>query len=160
MTSIAKIQKPVKGRLWRISVAIPLMLILIALIYSISVLTFVYSNVWNSELTGGGNGPADAYRHSLASATIAHTLSPEVVYFITDIMEQKGVEAGNPENIMDKHNNYLGAKIGSSIPLTLNSIFVVNKEIRQRVNAGAINTKDPNQIRFMPKNSWVQRRFN
>lgn len=108
MTATVKVQKPAKRKIWSLTVLAALLLI--PLIYSFCVLAFVYNSVWSSGLKGGGNGPADAYRHSLASATVAHTLSPKIVYLITDIMEQDGVEKANPENIMDKHNNLLGPK--------------------------------------------------
>ncbi len=132
-----------------------LLLILLPCVYSASILFFVYSNVWQSGLKGGGNGPADAYRHSLASALVAHTLSPTVVNLVTEIMENQG--ADDPLHAMDRHNNRLGAKIGASIPLSWHSVEEVNQAIRQKVDNGKINATDPNQIRFLPKNYWQER---
>ncbi|MBS9779197.1 MAG: hypothetical protein KGV51_01085 [Moraxellaceae bacterium] len=134
-----------------------LLLILLPCVYSASLLFFVYTNVWNSGLKGGSNGYADAYRHSLASALVAHTLSPKAVIFVTEIMENQG--ADDASHIMDRHNNRLGAKIGASIPLSWGSVEQVNQVIRNKVDNGKINTTDPNQIRIMPKNYWRDNRY-
>ncbi len=150
------VKKPKKPKLitWRFW----LLLVLLPCVYSASVLYFVYTNVWSSGLKGGGNGPADAYRHSLASALVAHTLSPKVVDLVTEIMENQGED--DPLHAMDRHNNRLGAEIGASIPLSWHSVEEVNQVIRKKVDNGNINATDPNQIRFLPKNYWVEKNRN
>ncbi len=149
-TKKAKKRKLITWRFW-------LLLLLLPCVYSASVLYFVYTNVWSSGLKGGGNGPADAYRHSLASALVAHTLSPKVVDLVTYFMENQGED--DPLHAMDRHNNRLGAKIGASIPLSWHSVDKVNQAIRKKVDNGKINATDPNQIRFMPKNYWRNNRY-
>ncbi|RBD48788.1 hypothetical protein BRM52_23015, partial [Xanthomonas oryzae pv. oryzae] len=75
--------------------------------YPAFVLIAVYSQWLGSGLPGGRNGPADAYRHSLASAIVAYTLSPRCVDWVTAVMERGGV--GTPSRAMDAHNNGIGA---------------------------------------------------
>ncbi len=152
---VNKQQKTQKKRKW-ITWRFWLLLLLLPCVYSVSLLYFVYENVWNSGLKGGGNGPADAYRHSLSSALVAHTLSPKVVDLVTEMMENQGQD--DPLHAMDRHNNRLGAKIGASIPLSWNSIETVNQAVRNKVDNGKINATDPNQIRFLPKKYWQEDR--
>ena len=45
--------------------------------YPAFVLGTVYAQWFRADLPGGRNGPADAYRHSLASATVAYRLTPQ-----------------------------------------------------------------------------------
>ncbi len=153
MSKISPIKKPKQSKLitWRFWILI----VLLPCVYSASLLFFVYTNVWNSGLQGGGNGPADAYRHSLSSALVAHTLSPKVVNLVTEIMENQG--ADDASHVMDRHNNRLGAKIGASIPLSWHSVEKVNQAVRRQIDNGKINATDPNQIRFLPKDYWQEK---
>ncbi|HEU0305371.1 MAG TPA: hypothetical protein VFR30_00215, partial [Lysobacter sp.] len=80
--------------------------------YPAFVLVATYSHFFAADFPGGRNGPADAYRHSLASAIVAYTLSPRCVDWVTAVMERGG--EGSPARAMDAHNNRLGARIGAT----------------------------------------------
>ncbi len=62
--------KEMKRRLLKRAAAIALILC----IYPAGVIVFTWSYVLKSDFEGGRNGKLDAYRHSLASATVAYTL--------------------------------------------------------------------------------------
>lgn len=115
-------------------------------IYSVLVLSFVWWHCYTSPLQGGKNGPLDAYRHTLASAVVAYTASPKLVAVITIIMERKGTAA----NLMDSHNNTIGAKIGSNT----NTFSVLNQTVTAQVAHGAVNTPLSNQITWLPNLYW------
>jgi hypothetical protein len=77
--------------------------------YPTFVLTYTWSHVLQSPLPGGRHGPLDAYRHTLASAVVAHTLDARVILLVNGVMERHGRRS----NAMDIHNNLIGAGIGS-----------------------------------------------
>ncbi len=125
--------------------------LLLPLLYSGWILQQVYSAVWSSDLPGGGNGPADAYRHSLASALVAHTLSPRVIDVVTALMERTDA----PPDQMDRHNNHLGAQIGAQAP----SLAATRARIRAAVTAGQVNATRADQITWLPPDVWQNDRF-
>ena len=75
----------------------------IVAVYPAFVLGSVYTTTLHSDLPGGRNGPKDAYRHSLASATVAYTGSARWVDWVTRFMEHG--DGGDAANAMDRHNN-------------------------------------------------------
>lgn len=141
------------------------MLLFLSGIYICLILGIVYYNVWNSGLKGGGHGPQDAYRHSLASALVAHTLHPKCIELVIHVMEKDGT--GSFANKMDTNNNRLGAQIGASVPWSTSSVSVVIKKVHTAVDNGTVqninsNTKissNPQQIMWMPKKYWIKRRW-
>lgn len=149
-----KLLKPLK-RLFRWKFW--LCFLLLVFVYCGGILGTVYYTVWNSGLKGGGNGPQDAFRHSLASSLVAHTLHPKCINLIIHVMEKDG--KGSFANKMDAHNNRIGASIGASVPWSFNSVSKVIKKVRTAVDNGAVQTKNPNQITWMPKKYWVKRRW-
>jgi hypothetical protein len=80
-------------------------------VYPICVLVFTWSHFLNSDFKGGRHGPLDAYRHALASATVSYTLGAWAVDAVTNIFEWNDRDS----NKMDRHNNKIGASIGSSV---------------------------------------------
>ncbi|MGO4776882.1 hypothetical protein AB4084_15480, partial [Lysobacter sp. 2RAB21] len=99
---------PPRRRRWRLRV----LAVLAALgAYPAFVMIAVYSQWFAADLPGGRNGPADAYRHCLASAIVAYTLSPRCVEWVTAVMERGG--QGNASRAMDAHNNAIGAHLGA-----------------------------------------------
>jgi hypothetical protein len=78
--------KPTHKRLWR------RLFVFGALLgaYPAFVMGATYMQFFAADLPGGRNGPADAYRHSLASAIVAYTLSPRCVDWVTAVMERAG----------------------------------------------------------------------
>lgn len=118
----------------------------LATLYPILVLSFVWWHCYQSPLTGGTNGPLDAYRHTLASAVVAYTTSPKLVEITTFWMENKN----QPANLMDQHNNAIGAKIGIHANALSNLPSIVTTQILR----GKVNSSNPNQITFMPKSWW------
>ena len=85
------------------------LLALVLATYPTFVLTYTWSHVLQSPLPGGRHGPLDAYRHTLASAVVSHTLHPRVVSWVNAVMEHQGKRS----NAMDIHNNLIGARIGA-----------------------------------------------
>lgn len=134
-----------------------LIIFLLCVLYCFFIFGTVYYNVWNSGLQGGGNGPQDAYRHSLASALVAHTLHPSCIELVIHVMEKDGT--GGFANKMDAHNNRVGANIGANVSWSFNSVSTVIKKVRTAVDNGAIQTTNPKQITWMPKKYWQKRRW-
>src|ERR1043165_5662459 len=79
-------------------------LTLLLSIYPCFVLIYTWSCVFQSNLEGGRHGPLDAYRHTLASAVVSHTLGEWAVSLMTNLMESGGKDSNN----MDSHNNRIG----------------------------------------------------
>ena len=118
----------------------------ILFIYPALILGYLWVECFKSDFTDGKNGQLDAYRHTLASAMVAYTLSPKAVVVVTKIMERKG----NIANLMDQHNNALGAIIG----VDAKSINELNSQVINHVQHGAINTNIRTQTTWLPQNFW------
>lgn len=121
--------------------------------YPAFVLGTVYAHWFGANLPGGRNGPADAYRHTLASATVAYTTSPRLVAFVTRVMERDG--QGSPMRWMDAHNNRIGARIGTQA----GSWNDMQARVRAAIDAGAIGATDQNQITWLPRERWQDRMY-
>ena len=104
-------------------------------------------------LPGGRNGPSDAYRHSLASATVAYTASPRLVALVTRVMERDGI--GSDMRAMDAHNNRIGARIGAHAT----SWGDMQDRVLHAVQAGAVNTADADTITWLPRERWLDRMY-
>ncbi len=128
---------------------------LIALVlYPLILLGVVYREVWTSGLPGGGNGPADAYRHTLASALVAYTLSPRAVDWLTWWTEERH-QPMDTTNLMDAHNNRLGARIGYSS----RSIRDVLRRVKTAVELGQLDAPSADCITWLPPRMWQNNRF-
>ena len=141
--------KPAKGRprrlrRWVLGIAL-------VAAYPAFVLGSVYAHWFHAGLPGGSNGPGDAYRHSLASATVAYTGSPRWVELVTNVMEHGG--RGNDARAMDAHNNRIGARIGSKA----RSWNDMQRDVLAAVHAGAIRSDNPEQITWLPRSRWQER---
>ncbi|WP_407061027.1 DUF6973 domain-containing protein [Agrilutibacter solisilvae] len=121
--------------------------------YPALVLGGTYWYFFQAEFPGGRNGPADAYRHSLASAIVAYTLSPRCVDWVTTLMERDG--EGHPSRAMDAHNNRLGARIGA----TARSWNEMQQAVLAAVNQGAIDARSPDQITWLAPGAWQERLY-
>ena len=121
--------------------------------YPAFVLGTVYAQWFRADLPGGRNGPSDAYRHSLASATVAYTTSPRLVAWVTHVMERDGL--GSDMRAMDAHNNRIGARIGAQA--------VDWKDMQDRVlravDTGAVNAGDTDRITWLPRERWLERMY-
>ncbi|MGB4813302.1 MAG: hypothetical protein WBP13_12595 [Methylophilaceae bacterium] len=115
-------------------------------LYTAFVLSFVWWHCYQSPLTGGSNGQLDAYRHTLASAVVAYTTSPKLVEITTIYMESNNT----PANLMDQHNNAIGANIGITAHSFSSLTMLVDAKIRQ----GKVNATDQNQTTWLPKTRW------
>jgi hypothetical protein len=124
-----------------------LLYVAVALVYPLAVLAYVYWYSLTSGLPGGRHGPQDAYRHALASAVVAYTLSPRVVDWVTTVMEPS---PNDPGDRMDRHNNGIGAAIGAEAE----SFAAIRPEVERRVQAGRIWARNPNQITWLPPSLW------
>jgi hypothetical protein len=120
-------------------------------IYPLFVILYTWSYVAKSDLEAGGNGPLDAYRHTLASSVVSYTLGEWAVDLITDIFESKRTDSSN----MDKHNNRIGEKIGSHVK----SFKDLEPSVRKHVLSGTSYANDPNQTTWLGRHRWHDRIF-
>ena len=121
--------------------------------YPAFVLGTVYAQWFSADLPGGRNGPSDAYRHSLASATVAYTVSPRLVALVTHVMERDG--QGSDMRAMDAHNNRIGAQIGATAP----SWNQMQARVRAAIDAGQVQATDANKITWLPRERWLDRLY-
>ena len=121
--------------------------------YPAFVLGTVYAQWFRADLPGGRNGPSDAYRHSLASATVAYTTSPRLVALVTSVMEDDG--QGNPMRAMDAHNNRIGARIGA----TATSWNDMQAKVLHAVRSGTVDATNADQITWLPQPWWRDRMY-
>lgn len=126
-------------------------LALLASIYPAFVLGFTWSFVLKSDLQGGKNGPLDAYRHTLASAVVSYTIGKSAVRLFTELVESRHKNSG----IMDRHNNLIGASIGSECK----SFRELEPAVHQAVLNGSVDSKEPWQITWLPEKEWHEGRF-
>ena len=113
----------------------------------------VYAHWFAAGLPGGRDGPADAYRHALASATVAYTTSPRCVAWTTRVMERDG--QGSASRAMDAHNNRIGARIGSTAP----SWDAMQAAVLQAVREGAVDAARDDEITWLPRERWRNRPY-
>ena len=129
----------------------PLSFALLAAVYPAFVLGTTYAHWLSVDLPGGRHGPSDAYRHSLASATVAYTGSPRWVDWVTAVMENGG--RGDAARAMDAHNNRLGARIGADAE----TWSEMQAGVLAAVNGGGIGISDPDRITWLPPDRWRER---
>jgi hypothetical protein len=115
-------------------------------IYPLCVLIYTWTCVFQSNLEGGRGGPLDAYRHTLASAVVSYTVGEWGVDATTFLMESRGKDS----NKMDRHNNKIGAKIGSHAK----SFKDLESKVHKRVLAGTTHSKNTNQSTWLAKERW------
>jgi hypothetical protein len=121
---------------------------LLPVTYGLFVLGFVWWQCFTSPLLGGRNGPLDAYRHTLASAVVAYTTSPKIVGLVSTIMERKGYAA----NLMDVHNNTIGAQIGNNAA----NFSALKPAVILHISQGAINANTATQTTWLPPPYWSE----
>ncbi len=128
----------------------PRWLVLVALLaaYPVALLGYVYWHSLGSGLPGPRHGPQDAYRHALASAVLAYTISPRAVHWVTKVMEF----SDHSSSQMDRHNNAIGAAIGGRAA----SFAEIRPQVEARVRAGQVNARDPQQVTWMLPQTWRQ----
>ena len=119
---------------------------LVVLAYPAFILGYTWSYVARADLPGGRAGPLDAYRHTLASAAVAFTLSPRVVEWTTWAMER----SDSAENLMDRHNNQIGAVIGSNA----RRLSDIEPTVHSQVLHGTVNATDRLQVTWLPPQRW------
>lgn len=124
-----------------------------AALYPVFVFVSVYAATSQSDLPGGSHGPRDAYRHSLASATVAYTGSQRWVAWVTAFMENGG--RGDATRAMDAHNNLLGARIGAEA----RSLSDMRTSVLAAVNAGGVDVQDENRITWLSPERWQEREY-
>lgn len=139
---------PRQARRRRSRIAWFLLIVLAPAIYPGFVLAYTWSHVLQSSLPGGRHGPLDAYRHTLASAVVAYTLDACAVRWVNDVMEHRGKRS----NVMDIHNNLIGASIGSQAV----RLSDIEPAVRHRVATGTINATAPDQVTWLPEHQWQE----
>jgi hypothetical protein len=113
--------------------------------YPAVTLIYVYSHTIEAAFPGSRYGPGDAYRHALASGFVARTLSPRAVVLASAVME------GDDEaSLMDRHNNAIGAAIGTRST----SLVDMQQRVLDAVRAGRVNATDPSQMTWLPPHRW------
>lgn len=122
-------------------------------VYPAFVLAATYAQWFKADLPGGRNGPADAYRHTLASAIVAYTLSPRCVDWVTGVMERGG--EGHPARAMDARNNRIGARIGA----TAENWSDLQRAVLAAVKNGAVDARSPDQITWRAPSAWQDRLY-
>jgi hypothetical protein len=140
-----------RGRLKRLRW--PLAALALLGLYPALVLGTTYAHWLSVDLPGGRHGPADAYRHSLASATVAYTGSSRWVEWVTAVMENGG--RGDAAHAMDAHNNRLGARIGAGAE----NWNQMQAAVLAAVKAGDVEVSDPNRITWLPPERWQERPY-
>lgn len=121
--------------------------------YPTFVFATVYSHWFAAALPGGRNGPADAYRHALASATVAYTGSSRWVGWATEVMERDGI--GSDSRAMDAHNNRIGARIGSQAK----DWGAMQAAVLRAVDSGRTDATSPDRITWLPRERWQNRLY-
>lgn len=134
-------------RRWRVCA----LAVLAIVAYPVFVLGTVYSSWFAADLPGGRFGPGDAYRHTLASATVAYTGSPRWVDWVTAVME--GDAHRDPASAMDVHNNRIGARIGASA----RSWTEMQAAVLAAVAQGGVEIDDPERVTWLPPERWRER---
>lgn len=119
--------------------------------YPAFVLGYTWYHVLRSDLPGGGNGPLDAYRHTLASAVVAYTLDEKVVHAVSKLMEFRNW----PTHRMDRHNNHLGTRIAAEV----GSFSQIEPAVARRVALGRINASGIDEATWLSKGWWKERRM-
>lgn len=118
------------------------------------VLAVTYTTTLRSGLPGGRHGPCDAYRHCLASAIVAFTLSPRVVEWVTAVME--GDDAGASHR-MDAHNNAVGLRLAASAA----DWSALLRAVRSAVERGSLledsSCREPDRVVWLPPERWRER---
>ena len=115
-------------------------------IYPFFVLLYTWVLVIKSDFEGGRHGPLDAYRHVLASTVVSYTLNERAVKFTTSLFEPNQTES----NKMDRHNNQIGAHLGSKV----NSFFDIEPLVHQAISEGATNSTQQNQVTWLSEDKW------
>lgn len=128
-----------------------LVVALLLAVYPAFVFGSVYLATSRSDLPGGRHGPKDAYRHTLASATVAYTGSPRWVDWVTAVMEGDG--RGDAARAMDARNNRIGARIGADAV----SWNEMNAAVLRAVQAGGVEVEDEDRITWLPRERWQDR---
>lgn len=128
-----------------------LLLAMLLALYPAFVFGTVYWATSHSDLPGGRHGPKDAYRHTLASATVAFTGSARWVDWVTVVMEGDG--HGDVARAMDVRNNRIGARIGAEAE----SWNEMNAAVLQAVQAGGVAVEDEDRITWLPRELWRDR---
>ena len=121
-------------------------LVILLGVYPAFVLGYAWGHVLSSDLRGGRHGPLDAYRHALASSVVAYTLNASAVELVTVLFESRGKDS----NAMDRHNNRIGARIGTRAQ----AFRELEPRVRQAVSDGCAETAAPDQITWLPENKW------
>jgi hypothetical protein len=114
--------------------------------YPLATLGYVYGHTMFSDLPGGRHGPRDAYRHALAAGFVAYTISPRAVKLVSRVMESDS----HISSVMDRHNNAVGAAIGTRA----DSLADMQREVLARVNQGGVMTMSPDRLTWMPPRTW------
>jgi hypothetical protein len=122
-------------------------------VYPVFVLGSVYAITIDSDFPGGRHGPKDAYRHCLASATVAYTGSAAWVEWATVVMERDG--QGSPARAMDAHNNRLCAGIGARAE----NWNDMRADVLTAIRAGGVDIDATNRIAWLPPEQRQERLY-
>ncbi len=124
----------------------------VLLAYPLALVGATYAITLSSGLPGGSHGPCDAYRHALASAFVAYTLSPNCVEWVTDCMEGEDPEASH---VMDAHNNRVGIRVAASATSLADLIGKVRRAVERGAEIAPRTLSDRRRIVWLPEEEWA-----
>lgn len=124
----------------------------VLLAYPLAVLGATYAITLSSGLPGGSHGPCDAYRHALASALVAYTLSPSCVEWVTEFMEGDDAEASH---VMDSHNNRVGIRMAASAANLADLLAKVRRAVEGGAEIERRTLSDRRRIVWLPEEEWA-----
>ena len=119
-----------------------------------------------SQLPGRLDGPADAYRHILASATLVWKGYPEGLVRKLGFLNEYFEEKDSPDSSdMDLHNNDIGFKIGKEVREAGGTIEDVRKKVREAIGEGYKNggkemPDDPDSPIWLSESQWKNNPLN
>ncbi len=117
---------------------------LLPLLFPVIFLIYFYISAMQTGLPGRRGGPQDAFRHSYASAVVARYTHSNVVKILTNILESNSEDS---YDLMDRHNNAIGAKIGSSdLP--------IYETLLNKIKQGSVSAYDKNTLMWLPSDHW------
>ncbi|MBC7714680.1 MAG: hypothetical protein H7177_15145 [Rhizobacter sp.] len=121
-----------------------LIIIMVINILPMGAVFVLYRIAMATDLPGRGNGPQDAFRHTYSSALTARYISPKAVELVSFLCER---DHNSPMDLMDIHNNKIGAKIG----IGEGPIY---ETVAKKVQEGQIDAKDADVVTWLAKSYW------
>lgn len=128
-----------------------LFVLALLLAYPVLVVGATYTITLRSGLPGSSHGPCDAYRHSLASALVAYTLSPRCVRWVTDVMER----GDGASHRMDAHNNQVGVRLAGKATSLVDLLARVRTAVDRGREISSRSLADGTRVVWLAEDEWA-----